>query len=285
MQKQINSLSFLFLRMLHQKCRGQYYPKTNESIERFPVSDKQVPWKNEWLEYKPTKYTSERIFGQVWADKDLADPTFQPKWNEIDEKVDRRSHIGEYAVQDSYPLNPGGRTGLAGRGLLGRWGPNHAADPIVTRWKKEDGKIIQHKTSNKPVLEMVCIKRSDSEEWAIPGGMIDLGEVVSSTLKREFFEEALSNTTEKTKELESFFGKGVEVYKGYVDDPRNTDNAWMETIAVNFHDVNGLFDTIELKAGDDAVGVKWQEINRDLKLYASHNEFVSKVAKRHDAHW
>ena len=29
--------------------------------------------------------------------------------------------------------NPIGRTGMAGRGLLGKWGPNHAADPIVTR--------------------------------------------------------------------------------------------------------------------------------------------------------
>ena len=29
--------------------------------------------------------------------------------------------------------NPGDRRGLRGRGILGRWGPNHAADPIVTR--------------------------------------------------------------------------------------------------------------------------------------------------------
>lgn len=29
------------------------------------------------------------------------------------------------------------------------------------------------------------------------------------------------------------------MYKGYVDDPRNTDNAWMETVAVNFHDESG----------------------------------------------
>ena len=29
------------------------------------------------------------------------------------------------------------------------------------------------------------------------------------------------------------------MYRGYVDDPRNTDNAWMETIAVNFHDESG----------------------------------------------
>ena len=28
-----------------------------------------------------------------------------------------------------------------------------------------------------------------------------------------------------------FAGKGTVVYCGYVDDPRNTDNAWMETTA------------------------------------------------------
>lgn len=26
-----------------------------------------------------------------------------------------------------------------------------------------------------------------------------------------------------------------QVYKGYVDDPRNTDNAWIETVAVSVH--------------------------------------------------
>ena len=30
-----------------------------------------------------------------------------------------------------------------------------------------------------------------------------------------------------------------QVYAGYVDDPRNTDNAWMETVAYNFHDDTG----------------------------------------------
>ena len=30
--------------------------------------------------------------------------------------------------------NPMGRTGIAGRGLFGRWGPNHAVHVVVTRW-------------------------------------------------------------------------------------------------------------------------------------------------------
>jgi len=29
--------------------------------------------------------------------------------------------------------NPVGRTGICGRGLLGRWGPNQGGDPVVTR--------------------------------------------------------------------------------------------------------------------------------------------------------
>lgn len=41
-----------------------------------------------------------------------------------------------------------------------------------------------------------------------------------------------------------------QVYSGYVDDPRNTDNCWMETVAVNFHDEDGTsVSKISLKAG------------------------------------
>ena len=40
----------------------------------------------------------------------------------------------------------------------------------------------------------------------------------------------------------------LQVYKGYVDDPRNTDNAWMETVAVNFHDDTGeIFSEFKLQ--------------------------------------
>lgn len=57
---------------------------------------------------------------------------------------------------------------MVGRGLLGRWGPNHAADPIVTRWKKDrnGGKVL---VKGKPCLEFVAIKRRDTGEWALPG--------------------------------------------------------------------------------------------------------------------
>lgn len=66
-----------------------------------------------------------------WADS--PDVITITKWNEIDGKSDRRSYEGVYEVRDGRPINPIGRTGVTGRGQLGKWGPNHAADPIVTR--------------------------------------------------------------------------------------------------------------------------------------------------------
>ena len=46
-------------------------------------------------------------------------------------QVNRASHEGEYLVDaTNRPLNIRGRTGVRGRGVLGKWGPNHAADPV-----------------------------------------------------------------------------------------------------------------------------------------------------------
>ena len=55
--------------------------------------------------------------------------------------------------KDGRPRNPNGRTGMNERGLLGKWGANHAADPIVTRYSEEGGKQL---------VQMVAIKRSDT---------------------------------------------------------------------------------------------------------------------------
>ena len=50
---------------------------------------------------------------------------------------------------------PGGRTGVSGRGCLGRWGPNHTMEPIITRWKTTPAGDFVYR-AGKPVLEMVA---------------------------------------------------------------------------------------------------------------------------------
>ena len=103
-----------------------------------------------------------------WADPE--NPLDIKNWNQLDGEIDRRSHVGVYELVDGIPLNPVGRTGVTGRGQLGKWGVNHAADPVVTRWKRDaNGKIVVNPETKKPVLQFVSIKRLDTNEWAIPG--------------------------------------------------------------------------------------------------------------------
>jgi hypothetical protein len=59
----------------------------------------------------------------------------------------------------------------------------------------------------------------------------------------------------------------------------------METIAYSFHDEKRVLDDKYLKAGDDAKSVKWLEITSDLKLFASHKDFIKKVVDMHNASW
>jgi len=267
------------------------YPRSE--VKRFEVPDDKVSWSEQYPSYNPVSYTDPKVLTAPWADPIMGN-TFNPRFNELDGKIDRRSHAGKYEVINGTPRNPIGRTGIIGRGCLGRWGPNHAADPIVTRWKRDNnGKVVIHSKSKKPVLQFVSILRGDCKEWAIPGGMVDPGEQVSATLKREFGEEALNTTqvTEKEKHkleksIEILFSGGNDVYHGYVDDPRNTDNAWMETVAVNFHDDSGdSVGKIQLTAGDDAVGVQWKDVDSSFKLYASHKHFIATVANFLNAHF
>ncbi|XP_026499580.1 ADP-ribose pyrophosphatase, mitochondrial [Vanessa tameamea] len=267
---------------LHLKCRSPLYPRS--TVQRFPVPDDKVAWNTEFIEYKPPTYTSPSIQGQPWADPEIGRANFSPKWNTLDGKVNRESYMGLYNIVNGYPLNPVGRTGICGRGVLGRWGPNHAADPVVTRWKNTAKDI-----DKKPILQFIAIKRRDTGEWALPGGMVDPGEKVGATAIREFQEEALNSleASECEKQvmkekLDNFFSSGIEIYSGYVDDPRNTDNAWMETVAYNFHDESGsIVSSLNLQAGDDAVGVQWVDITSDINLYASHKDIVNRVLIKH----
>ncbi|XP_073838055.1 ADP-ribose pyrophosphatase, mitochondrial [Musca autumnalis] len=277
--------SLLSTMILHVTCRNNIYPRSE--LKRFSVPDKYVPWSVSFEEYEPSTYTAAHIAGQLWADPDLKDESFRPKWNCLDGNVNRVSFNGEYSIDaNGYPLNPMGRTGLKGRGLLGRWGPNHAADPIVTRWKRDDeGNVIKHKDTMKNILQMVAIQRRDNNMWAIPGGMVDPGEKVSATLRREFMEEALDSFKDQQM-IDDFFAQGTEVYKGYVDDYRNTDNAWMETVAYNFHDDEGNHvGKLKLSAGDDAAKVQWMDVDRNKELHANHLWIIEKVVKLLNAHW
>jgi ADP-ribose pyrophosphatase len=159
----------------------------------------------------------------------------------------------------------------------------------VTRWLRDDAGNVVHDGQGFPVLEVVVVTRNSDAgygEYALPGGMVDPGEAVTATIKREFGEEALNSQDmspdEKEKmrdNLNKLMSNGIVLYQGSTNDPRQTDNAWIETIAMNFHDVGGhALNILKLKAGSDAATVQLIQITpsllKELKMFANHKDIV-----------
>lgn len=205
-----------------------------------------------------------------WADPEdyPSDPDFKANT--------KKSFLGELKFDENgRPLNPMGETGINGRGWLGKWGVNLAADPIITRENPQSGN-----------REMLAIRRKDNGMWAVPGGMVDDGDSVSTTLEKEFREEA---GIELPK---GFLGNAETIYEGYSDDPRNTNNAWIETVAKWKHldprnKVEKLIANMEPVAGDDAAKAEWKPCTADFAntTYASHPELIKEVVRRWGARY
>uniref|UniRef100_U3KNC9 Uncharacterized protein n=1 Tax=Oryctolagus cuniculus TaxID=9986 RepID=U3KNC9_RABIT len=82
----------------------------------------------------------------------------------------------------------------------------------------------------------------------------------------------------------------LQVYKGYVDDPRNTDNAWIETVAVSVHfqdqqDVELTRLNPDLQVGDQGMSIQWQVVDRRIPLYGNQKPILQRAATLFGAHY
>ena len=141
---------------------------------------------------------------------------------------------------------------IKGRGMLGNWGPNPAADAVIIN------------PSSKKIL---LGQRKDGGEWAFLGGMVDPDEHASQTSIREAKEEGNVDLTKITPQT---------IYSGVVDDPRNTYNAWMVTKA-NLFLVPPTFGK-NMEAGDDIKNVQWFDYDvKDGKINVKKGKQKDKI--------
>ena len=217
---------------VHRESLGQdwrQYPL------RFPVPLSRVTWSKPLKNYAPAEFTEPGIQknsrdtpgGGTWADPmdvNYVDPETGAKF--ATELCARKTFEGPIVMEDGRPRNPRGRTGLRGRGLCPKWGPNQCADSIVTRW---------HPQNNK--LQFVARWSGDLKQFRLPGGRVDKeGEVIARPTREAFLQEARNTYTDgragtigaNVDTVQSmlddlFSGASYNpLYQGYVDDGRNT---------------------------------------------------------------
>lgn len=188
------------------------------------------------------------------------------EWRDDKAKIISLKEAG-IKFKDGKPITPI-KTGIKGRGMLGKFGPNHAADSIVTKWMNDE-------------LYFVAVQRKDTGEWAIPGGMVDPGENGIETVRREFTEEACQDCDSSI--LDEVFRKENSeiIYAGPTyEDPRTTDSAWIETLVAHYHINQRLADKITLTPQKSEVkNVKWISCNEE-KLYGGHKQFIDMVKEK-----
>ena len=231
--------------------------------QRFPVPPHFRAWRHSYDNYKPPFYESPKlalndrtVVPGGWADPGTLSQAELLMWSASGQMKSFEGPI-QHEPTTGRPLNPLGRTGIQGRGLLGKWGPNHAADAIVTRVSSSTG-----------FLEVLLIQRSCGA-WAIPGGMVDDRETPLIAAYRELTEETGLTMDETPPHV---------VYQGLGDGPRVTDNAWIETSAYHFHLApKSALHQATPTGLSDALDAQWMTVTPDLirSLYANHGELLS----------
>jgi ADP-ribose pyrophosphatase YjhB (NUDIX family) len=122
-------------------------------------------------------------------------------------------------------------------------GPNYAADAVI--FDPEIEKIL-------------LIKRSDTGEWALPGGFIDASDASPlEAAMREAKEEAGASS----------LSAGALVYRGTTSDRRSSADSWVETSAYLFR----MPAAADITAGDDATCAAWHRLHDLPSLYGAHH--------------
>lgn len=173
------------------------------------------------------------------------------------------------AFEHGKPINPFVESTVQGRHNLGKWGVNHAADPILTTY---------HEGS----YHVLAVRRRDTGQSALPGGMVDVGESASVTVLREFGEETGVGQAEVLTALQH----GQVIFRGHVLDPRETRHAWIETYAMHAHIRPELAATITLRETTDCgvVGAAfWMRVDKAnmASLYGDHKRLVHTAVDIH----
>jgi ADP-ribose pyrophosphatase len=233
----------------HLSIRGE---RPAEYPARQRVSIDYSPWSVECPEYEPPYFVHASVLANDlekmpggWADPE--------DFNAISDssRFDGLRHRDDLGR----PRNPRGRTGLAGRGLLGRWGANHATAGVVLRI----GEDREH------VDVLLGAKEQDGKLW----------------LPKGFLREAFDRIMEAETGWQPDSPENPPIHEGYFYDQRQTDHAWVEIQAflsvIEFSDAPR-----EFRPGGNFDTVRWMPIDEQTinRMSSAEARIVRQAIKR-----
>ncbi|CAF1215332.1 unnamed protein product [Rotaria sordida] len=266
--------------LLNRASSKGFYPflsGNGRQEERFNVNKDISLWMVETDDTKP--YYPTEFMPNLGRLNDKYDKIQQPQYNEIrlkrrDDETrwneryaftkdnrtilfvnDLRSYFMDYdtkrkyQVHDGVPINPVCRTGIAGRGDLPFWGPNHCVVVVLLRNINDPEVVLMRHHGDALVLpkgfyghearydNQIKIIQDPVSGQILPPNLLDywwlkivkLNEINHSinNLKRVLNDRELK---EEFAEIFSQKGCNKSVFdNGYVDHPLNTDHAWVES--------------------------------------------------------
>lgn len=90
----------------------------------------------------------------------------------------------------------------------------------------------------------------------------------------------LVSSPQEATTLEEALSSVVMVSKGYVEDARNTDNAWLERMSLNLHASMDVF-----AVSHHLQGAQWRELNNELQVSTAEQDLLQKVANMRKAYY
>jgi len=233
----------------HLKIRAErpasYPPRQRISID-------EAPWLLDCENYDPPYYVDPEVLENArhknesgWADpEEFAQLRELPRITGV-----------KYKADDGAPRNPRGRTGLAGRGLLGLWGANLSVAALVMRTNPDSGK-----------LEILLGGKEDSSGLEVLKGFVLPDESPQDAVQRVLVHEANWESGGAVLDV---------VFEGYTYDSRQTDNAWVESCAFL---VLPEVAPVLLKPGGEFDEIKWWPLDEDTvnKIPSDQARFIRK---------
>ena len=227
----------LFSDPFHMQIRAE---RPDEYPLRRSLTVDEAPWSRDCPHYDPPYYVAPAVLAGHrpggWADpEDFA---------RMAGELALRSARARDRDRQGRPLNPSGRTGIAGRGLLGLWGANLSVAAVLVR-AAETGE-----------LEVALGQEPGEVRLELPKGFVLPGEEPADGILRILASETGVRPA----------APGDVIVEEATFDPRQTDHAWVETRVHLFFDEGGDFPDL-LAVGGDFDVVQWwpldpQTINR-----------------------